>query len=266
MATSEHNFYDVLGVSKDASTAEIKRAYRLLVVRVHPDKSSDHNATEKFQQLQRVYETLADDEKRKLYDESGCVWDDPDSENLFSGKSFEQLYSYFRSMYKKIDTSDIESYRDQYRGGKDEEEDIMDFYSRYNGKVSRIIDYIPYSEESDLQRFVELIDSLVEAKKLEKMSEYTKSRKDLLKRAKQRPQNVKPEPKEVSSNEKHKFAGADNALVLAIEARNQQREQQMDSFFDSLAAKYAPKKRQKNNKSNATKAIQKTPKSKRNQP
>jgi len=59
------NYYDVLGVSKSASSDEIKRAYRRLASKHHPDKGGD---TEKFQQIEAAYRTLSDAEKRKEYD------------------------------------------------------------------------------------------------------------------------------------------------------------------------------------------------------
>ncbi|KAF6774013.1 hypothetical protein AHF37_06835 [Paragonimus kellicotti] len=64
------NFYDFLGVDKTASNAEIKRAYRRLSIKMHPDKNSDDaTASDKFRQLVGIYDTLKDDELRHKYDE-----------------------------------------------------------------------------------------------------------------------------------------------------------------------------------------------------
>jgi len=60
--------YNELGVPKDTSTAEIKKAYRKLAIKHHPDKGGD---PEKFKAISRSYEVLSDPEKRKLYDEYG---------------------------------------------------------------------------------------------------------------------------------------------------------------------------------------------------
>eukprot|EP00741_Cyanophora_paradoxa_P021616 tig00000241_g20865.t1 len=66
------NFYDVLGVSKDASTAEIKKAYRKLAPKYHPDKNQgDKQAEKMFQELANAYEALSDPEKRAKYDQFG---------------------------------------------------------------------------------------------------------------------------------------------------------------------------------------------------
>ncbi|XP_031505208.1 chaperone protein dnaJ GFA2, mitochondrial-like isoform X2 [Nymphaea colorata] len=66
------DYYDVLGVSKNASASEIKKAYYALAKKLHPDTNKDDaDAERKFQEVQRAYEVLKDDEKRALYDQVG---------------------------------------------------------------------------------------------------------------------------------------------------------------------------------------------------
>ena len=62
------NYYDTLGVSKDASEQEIKKAYRTLSLEFHPDRNSSAEATEKFQEISQAYETLSDPQKKEEYD------------------------------------------------------------------------------------------------------------------------------------------------------------------------------------------------------
>ncbi len=68
---SKRDYYDVLGVSKDASKAEIKKAFRKLARKYHPDVSKEENAEEKFKEINEAYETLYDDQKRAQYDQFG---------------------------------------------------------------------------------------------------------------------------------------------------------------------------------------------------
>jgi DnaJ homolog subfamily A member 2 len=62
------NFYDILGVSKDASESEIKKAFRALSLEHHPDRNHDKDTTEEFQRIGEAYETLSNPEKRQQYD------------------------------------------------------------------------------------------------------------------------------------------------------------------------------------------------------
>ncbi len=70
---SKRDYYDVLGVSRDASIDEIKKAYRRLALKHHPDKNKEHpkEAEEKFKDLSEAYEVLADPGKRTRYDQYG---------------------------------------------------------------------------------------------------------------------------------------------------------------------------------------------------
>jgi len=66
------DYYETLGIAKTASADEIKRAYRKLAVKYHPDKNpGDKAAEEKFKEVSRAYEVLSDDKKRKQYDQFG---------------------------------------------------------------------------------------------------------------------------------------------------------------------------------------------------
>ena len=64
-------FYDTLGVSKDASQDDIKKAYRKLSKKYHPDINHEEGAEEKYKAVQEAYETLGDEQKRQMYDQYG---------------------------------------------------------------------------------------------------------------------------------------------------------------------------------------------------
>src|SRR5262245_66647474 len=65
------DYYKVLGVARGAGDEEIKKAYRKLARKYHPDVSKEANAKEKFQEVSEAYETLKDKEKRAAYDSLG---------------------------------------------------------------------------------------------------------------------------------------------------------------------------------------------------
>ena len=76
--TTKRDYYDVLGVNKQASAAEIKSAYRKLALKWHPDKSDNKKeAEEKFKEINEAYEILSNTEKKKTYDQFGHAAFDP---------------------------------------------------------------------------------------------------------------------------------------------------------------------------------------------
>jgi curved DNA-binding protein len=68
------DYYKTMGVARDASQDDIKRAYRKLARKYHPDVSKEPNAEEKFKELQEAHEVLKDPEKRAAYDQLGSNW------------------------------------------------------------------------------------------------------------------------------------------------------------------------------------------------
>ena len=75
MAVNTKDFYEVLGVGRSASAEDIKKAYRKLARKLHPDLNpGDKQAEERFKELQEAYDVLSDAENRKLYDQYGENW------------------------------------------------------------------------------------------------------------------------------------------------------------------------------------------------
>ncbi len=68
------DYYKVLGVGREASAEEIKRSYRKLARKYHPDVSKEKDAEEKFKEVQEAYEVLHDPKKRTAYDQLGKDW------------------------------------------------------------------------------------------------------------------------------------------------------------------------------------------------
>src|SRR5689334_24792114 len=71
MATTQHDYYEVLGVSRTADGGEIKRAFRRLARELHPDVSDAPDAQERFREVVEAYEVLSKQETRDLYDRFG---------------------------------------------------------------------------------------------------------------------------------------------------------------------------------------------------
>jgi len=73
-----HDYYAALGVARDASQDEIKRAYRKLAQKYHPDRNKSAEAEDKFKEINEAYEVLGDEEKRARYDALGSGYRDGD--------------------------------------------------------------------------------------------------------------------------------------------------------------------------------------------
>ena len=90
-------YYDTLGISQDASQEEIKRAFRKLAYKYHPDRSKITNAEEKFKEASEAYAILSDPEKRRQYDALGLegIKTQYKQEDLYNRKNFQDIFSEF---------------------------------------------------------------------------------------------------------------------------------------------------------------------------
>jgi len=73
---SRKDFYQILGINRGASAQDIKKAYYTLAQKYHPDKNKAADAKEKFAEISSAYETLSDDNKRRVYDSTGMNADE----------------------------------------------------------------------------------------------------------------------------------------------------------------------------------------------
>ena len=68
------DYYEILGVDREATQDDVKRAYRRLARKYHPDVSKEADAEERFKEVGEAYEVLKDPEKRAAYDQLGANW------------------------------------------------------------------------------------------------------------------------------------------------------------------------------------------------
>ena len=96
----KRDYYEVLGVAKTATDEEIKKAYRKLAKKWHPDANPDNKkeAEEKFKEVSEAYETLSNPQKRKMYDQFG-----PDGPQGFGGAGNGGYYSYSTTGFDGFD-------------------------------------------------------------------------------------------------------------------------------------------------------------------
>lgn len=152
------DLYVVLGVEKNAEEGELRRAYRRLSLRVHPDRAAPSDvdtATQKFQTLGKIYSVLTDKDKRAIYDEEGTV-DEEDA--IFDQVMMTSLsillcpvlphshsaqerdwVDYWRLLFPKVTVEDIKSFEQKYKGSEEEMEDLKKAYLRHKGDMDHIM-------------------------------------------------------------------------------------------------------------------------------
>lgn len=102
----KRDYYEVLGVAKSASADEIKRAYRKLAKKYHPDVNKEAGAEEKFKEINEAYEVLSDPKKKQQYDNFGFAGVDPNQAGGFSQADFGPFSDFFSS-FNNFDFGDF---------------------------------------------------------------------------------------------------------------------------------------------------------------
>jgi len=91
---AKRDYYEILGLEKNASKSEIKKVYRKLALKYHPDKNKEKGAENKFKEISEAYAVLYDDEKRQMYDQYGHAGIDQQysSEDIFRNADFGDIF------------------------------------------------------------------------------------------------------------------------------------------------------------------------------
>ncbi|CDU20031.1 hypothetical protein YYC_00572 [Plasmodium yoelii 17X] len=253
------DLYEILGVEKKANAKEIAKAYRILALTYHPDKFLSHNkrlnnkgnknegnenkndedepltlekCKEMFLQIQKAYDILKDPEKRQNYDEFGLEEDFDEFKNYLDPKLF----------HSRIKVEDILKYEQKYKNSQDEKDDIIQFYNKFNGNIKHILEYIPFSDTSDLNRFLNIFEDLFKDKKIEKTKDYEKSLKNINNIIKTYESIIKKDNRAGNKKtKKRKTEEPIDDLVLAIRNNEAKRNQKINSLLNSIEIEYSKK-------------------------
>ncbi|KDD76837.1 hypothetical protein H632_c91p3 [Helicosporidium sp. ATCC 50920] len=221
------SLYDILGVAKNASQADVRKAYLKLALKLHPDKNPDGGSHEDFQALQKVYGVLSDETKRERYDRTGIV----EEEDGLAGKDFDELYSHYRSLYAKVTEDDIDAFSASYRGSEEEAKDLLELYVKHKGDMDAVLAWVMCSDASvDSHRFADTIEAAVAAGQAPAFSRFQSWAKRV--RRKAAPKDpLRPPLRKKNGNSK----SGEDSLALMIRSRQQTAH---GSMVDALAAKY----------------------------
>ena len=117
---AKRDYYEVLGVDRGADEADVKKAYRRLAMKYHPDRNPDDaSAEERFKEATEAYQVLTDDEKRQRYDQFGHAGVDPGAGGGFGAGGFTDIGDIFGEVFGDIFGNGAGRARNATRRGAD---------------------------------------------------------------------------------------------------------------------------------------------------
>ncbi|TFK54899.1 DnaJ-domain-containing protein [Heliocybe sulcata] len=266
------NLYSALELKSDAKADDIKKAYRRLALRYHPDKhsgsdgSTKADASLKFQQIGFAYSVLSDEKKRERYDRTGRT-----DEGLELDAGEDGWEAYFEDLFDRVTKGKLDEMKKEYQGSAEEKEDLKSAYRETGGDINEIMNHIPHSTHEDESRFIVIISELISNGDLPELPTWKKSTHDekaKLVRKKQADKEAveaedlakelgvwdefygsgkagarksKAQGKGKGKQEDGEAQADDEEDVSALQALilKKNTKKNMDGFFDSLAAKYS---------------------------
>ena len=236
METTSVSLYELLGVQPTATPAELTKAYRLMALRVHPDKNPTdlESASKNFQKLQDAYKILSDPDKRRIYDTTG---ETEDSEGFF------EAYTYYREKYPKFTEQDIDEFAGKYKGSEEEKTDLVEFYEEMKGDVTKILEFIILSEEGDIPRYLQIYEDLISSGSLRRTKKFDRSKTRIARLADEGEELKAPEPAKKAIK-----AGSDMSSLIAQIHENRTRRGEFVKEMEANATKQPAKKRKKGKK------------------
>ena len=143
-------------------------------------------------------------------------------------------------MYREVTVADIEAWEAKYPNSADEKEDLLEYYINWEGDMTNVVEFIPFSEDNDLSRFRNLISAAIDANEVEEYPAFTAFRQKKL------AASVDPAQRRTAAAEANRGKGKkkqkkkeseDSFAALALQIRSRQQEAG-SSLVDSLMAKY----------------------------
>ncbi len=110
------DYYEIMGVSRDVAQDEIKRSYRKLARKFHPDVSNDPQAEDRFKEVGEAYEVLKDPEKRAAYDQLGAQWQS--GQDFKPPPDWDQGFEFRDGGYTESDAAQFSDFFDSLFGGR----------------------------------------------------------------------------------------------------------------------------------------------------
>lgn len=229
------NLYEVIGTTKEATEAEVRRGYYKVSLTVHPDRvPDDPQATTKFQTLGKVYAVLSDKDLRAIYDEQGIV--DEDEDSIDRNRDWTE---YWRVLFPKITLQDILDFEKSYKGSKEEEEDLRRVYNESEGNMTKIMESMLCSVEEDEERYRAILQSAIDQEEIPAYKDFTHENPA----AKTKRKRVaKKEAKEAELMKREMGLAADSNLLAVMQRKRQSNEMGFNSLIANLEDKYCKKK------------------------
>jgi curved DNA-binding protein CbpA len=233
------DYYKTLGIAKRANENEIKKAYRKMALKFHPDKNKDAGAEAKFKEIAEAYDVLSDPKKKEIFDQHG-------EEGLKDGGMPGGFTYSFQDDPMRM-FSEIEAYLRDFRGSEQERKDIKKAYVKYKGDMDLIMEAVIGADVEHEGRIRTIIKELIDAKEVPAFKKFTQEKPAAQTRRKKHAEKEAKLAEEALKeyNRKHGLksligegGNAEEALTMSILANKKRRAAKFDDFVDTLSKKY----------------------------
>ncbi|KAF2003612.1 DnaJ-domain-containing protein [Amniculicola lignicola CBS 123094] len=243
--------YEVLELEADCTADDVKKSYRKLALKYHPDKASEADkptATQKFQEVAFAYAVLSDATRRKRYDLSGST-----AETVADDDDFDWL-SFYRQQYDDLVTEEsIKRVASDYKESEEERQDILKAYKSSKGSFGHIYASVMLSDiQEDDDRFRAILNEEIAKGTIQSYPKFEKENTDEA-RAKAKAKDRKrredfdkvhgedyAEKTKAKAKGKAKKSGGGDMSDLAALIQQRQKAR-AGNFLDNLADKYGPR-------------------------